>query len=65
MSRYLEYRNASNQPCEFHSSGLTNLFSRGYVWLSVSKVLERSLPLDEYPRLENVLSCKTLNSEMS
>ena len=45
--------------------GFTNLFSSGYVCVSVSNVLDRSFPAEENPRFENVFFCNTLNSARS
>ena len=37
-----------------HSSKFANLFSSGYVCVSVNKVLDNNLPVDEKPRFANV-----------
>ena len=51
-------------PSLSHCSGLTNLFSKGYVWVSVSNVLDKSFPLQEKPRFESVLSRSRPKSAM-
>lgn len=37
----------TNEPSLSHSPGLTNLFSNGYICVSVSKVLDTNFPLEE------------------
>ena len=52
-------------PSLSHSEVFTNLFSSGYVCVSVSNVLDKSFPAEENPRFENVFFCNTLNSARS
>lgn len=48
-----------------HSSRFANLFSSGYMCVKVSNVLDRSLPVDEKPRFDNVFLCRYLNKSNS
>jgi hypothetical protein len=42
-----DHAQLTSSPSLAHSSGLTNLFSRGYVFVSVKSVLDNNLPLHE------------------
>ena len=48
-----------------HSSGLVNLFSKGYVCVNVSSKLEMSFPVQEYPLFESAFSWRRWIKDMS